>query len=633
MSTIITFYSYKGGVGRSMALANIAVLLVRRGLRVLAVDWDLEAPGLERYFSYFDQHVNTGGLLPFFSKLAEELPMTRLVQNYKDHTWEIKITDNNYLHLIPSGRETHGEYAKMLEEFDWKDFFSTGGGDIIESLRKQWREDYDFVLIDSRTGMSDIGGICTIQMPDVLVAMFTANEQSMLGVSDIVIAAQRGRQCLAYDRMPLTVLPVLSRFTGTSELQTSSSWLDRFAEHFSYAFEDWLPQWIPPRIVFERLKIPQVDWFSFGELLAVVEQGTSDPASMGFAFERITDLLASDFSDLEPALGSIAKKPLDWKLPERIPALSIQSRQTSEYDLYVSYHRGGALEDWTTRFINELKSWLLLELGAEPRIFIDTKCLAVGEDFSTQIKKALDASKCLLAVITPTYFVSDSCLEEWHHFMKREGINRHQLIFPVLARGSQNTLPEFINHFELFDLSKFFSQDNSNPRTFDSSDYSKALRNLSASIARTVRGPKIFISIRDNDPDKIKYQNMLYKAGARHGLGQNNFAILDSHYRSSVADEVINALKSCSAMIQIHNYISENNRPSTWLEAECLLAKSMNIPFVVIMNKSLVHTIAIVHDTHLKTFENTVTEEVIEAGLSKILEIIYNIDSHALNVK
>src|SRR5882724_3937262 len=50
MSRIITFYSYKGGVGRTFALANIAVLLARRGKRVLLMDWDLEAPGLHRYF-------------------------------------------------------------------------------------------------------------------------------------------------------------------------------------------------------------------------------------------------------------------------------------------------------------------------------------------------------------------------------------------------------------------------------------------------------------------------------------------------------------------------------------------------------------------------------------------------------
>lgn len=47
---IATFYSYKGGVGRSMALANVAVLLARWGSKVLVVDWDLEAPGIERYF-------------------------------------------------------------------------------------------------------------------------------------------------------------------------------------------------------------------------------------------------------------------------------------------------------------------------------------------------------------------------------------------------------------------------------------------------------------------------------------------------------------------------------------------------------------------------------------------------------
>ena len=41
---IYTFYSYKGGVGRTMALANIAELFYQSGKKVLMVDWDLEAP-------------------------------------------------------------------------------------------------------------------------------------------------------------------------------------------------------------------------------------------------------------------------------------------------------------------------------------------------------------------------------------------------------------------------------------------------------------------------------------------------------------------------------------------------------------------------------------------------------------
>lgn len=61
LGQIVTFYSYKGGTGRTMALANIACLLgldqgrkkggADAGVpeRVLALDWDLEAPGLHRY--------------------------------------------------------------------------------------------------------------------------------------------------------------------------------------------------------------------------------------------------------------------------------------------------------------------------------------------------------------------------------------------------------------------------------------------------------------------------------------------------------------------------------------------------------------------------------------------------------
>ncbi|WP_268761970.1 AAA family ATPase, partial [Frankia casuarinae] len=53
---IITFYSYKGGSGRTMALANVAWLLAASGKRVLTVDWDLESPGLHRYFRPFLQN-------------------------------------------------------------------------------------------------------------------------------------------------------------------------------------------------------------------------------------------------------------------------------------------------------------------------------------------------------------------------------------------------------------------------------------------------------------------------------------------------------------------------------------------------------------------------------------------------
>ena len=53
MAQVTTFYSYKGGSGRSMTMANVAWALATNGHKVLVIDWDLEAPGLHRYFHPF----------------------------------------------------------------------------------------------------------------------------------------------------------------------------------------------------------------------------------------------------------------------------------------------------------------------------------------------------------------------------------------------------------------------------------------------------------------------------------------------------------------------------------------------------------------------------------------------------
>lgn len=48
MTPFVTiFYSYKGGVGRTLLAANVAILLARRG-KTLLWDLDIEAPGLHR---------------------------------------------------------------------------------------------------------------------------------------------------------------------------------------------------------------------------------------------------------------------------------------------------------------------------------------------------------------------------------------------------------------------------------------------------------------------------------------------------------------------------------------------------------------------------------------------------------
>src|SRR5262245_55970409 len=72
---VITFYSYKGGTGRTMLLANVAWILASNGKRVLTIDWDLEAPGLHRYFHPFlldPTLTSTEGLIDFVTEFAVE---------------------------------------------------------------------------------------------------------------------------------------------------------------------------------------------------------------------------------------------------------------------------------------------------------------------------------------------------------------------------------------------------------------------------------------------------------------------------------------------------------------------------------------------------------------------------------
>jgi Mrp family chromosome partitioning ATPase len=71
---IVTFYSYKGGTGRSMAMANVSWLLALSGFKVLMIDWDLEAPGLHRYFRPFLEDADlaeSDGLIDFAIHFAE----------------------------------------------------------------------------------------------------------------------------------------------------------------------------------------------------------------------------------------------------------------------------------------------------------------------------------------------------------------------------------------------------------------------------------------------------------------------------------------------------------------------------------------------------------------------------------
>jgi hypothetical protein len=316
MNTVYTFYSYKGGVGRSMAMANVAALLAKWGHSVLVIDWDLEAPGLEKYFMREPSVVEgtraeTPGVVDIVTafargeRLAWEECLLRAYPFGKD---------SPPVHILGAGQDTP-EYVERLQTIDWRRIFEQGFGAYLEEMRDAWLAEYEFVLIDSRTGFTDIGGVCTIHLPDVLVLIFTANEQSLNGVIDVAQRAQanfarlpeefgrRKRRVGPDERLERKLLsvPIPSRFEYNTEFKSAANWLKKFADRLGHLYADWLPRGTDTEEVLKQLFVPYIPFWSFGENLPVVQEGTTNPRSIGFAYELLARLLEHDLDWREVA--------------------------------------------------------------------------------------------------------------------------------------------------------------------------------------------------------------------------------------------------------------------------------------------------------------------------------------------
>lgn len=289
--TVITFYSYKGGVGRSFALANTAVLLARWGYRVLVVDWDLEAPGLHLYFEPYLPTSPRSGVVDI---AQEYLAGVRTPSSH-----EVRVDVDGVLDLIAAGRIEESRldpsYARRMQALDWEDLYRLGFAAHLEEYREQWTAKYDFVLIDSRTGVSDIAGICTAQLPDRLVIVFTANDQNLNIVVDIAHLADKARDRLPYDRPRHQVLPVLSRLDNRMEYERAETWQKKCAEVVTPLFRNWLVKSVNPEQMLRHVTIPYISYWSFGELLPVLEEQQPSPDQISFALETVAAVIAQEF--------------------------------------------------------------------------------------------------------------------------------------------------------------------------------------------------------------------------------------------------------------------------------------------------------------------------------------------------
>jgi cellulose biosynthesis protein BcsQ len=303
---IITFYSFKGGTGRSMALANCAWILASNGNRVLVLDWDLESPGLRRYFHPFlvDKSLQTSrGVIDLvwdFCAAAMEVnhdgdpdwvAAKAEVERYAvSLVWE--FAGDGTIDFVPAGR-LNGSYAGRVSSIDWDTLYTRqGGGEFFAQLRDNMRRHYDYVLIDSRTGLSDTASICTMALPDTVVNCFTMNGQSIEGAADAAasIRTRTGR--------PIRIVPVPMRIEDAEQGK-----LEAGRDYVQRIFESFLDHLDPGgrKRYWGEVEVPYKPFYAYEEILATIGDRPLQETSLLASYERLVGVLTGGAIDrLEP---------------------------------------------------------------------------------------------------------------------------------------------------------------------------------------------------------------------------------------------------------------------------------------------------------------------------------------------
>jgi cellulose biosynthesis protein BcsQ len=288
LGRIVTFYSYKGGTGRSMALANFAWILAASGKRVLAIDWDLEAPGLHRYFRPFladSDLFETDGLIDMFWALAGSALQSvhsgdqstvpensaAVIEALDDAKRRLdwKFPTGGYIDFVGAGRQGT-TYSERVNTFDWRRFYEFGGARLLTALKTHLCSRYEWVLIDSRTGVSDTSGICTMQMPDTVVACFTMNRQSIDGVA-AVLRSIRNFRSASVNGSSISLFPVATRIENAEQAR-----LELARSYARPVLADFLPEALRYRAreYWDKMELTYRPSYAFEEVLAAFGDAT-----------------------------------------------------------------------------------------------------------------------------------------------------------------------------------------------------------------------------------------------------------------------------------------------------------------------------------------------------------------------
>ncbi len=180
----VVFYSYKGGVGRTTALIQTAFQLARQGKRVVLVDMDVEAPGLQALLPPTGKPVDEGLIdylwerqTCFFDEHHQpKIELTNIIYSVKDSQ------SRRDLFIVPAGKIGQ-RYIQRLSILSTTHLFSASTDPWYQFEEELWKQyQPDIMLIDARTGLNEWGGLSLLQLADEAFVVLYPSQQNAEGI-------------------------------------------------------------------------------------------------------------------------------------------------------------------------------------------------------------------------------------------------------------------------------------------------------------------------------------------------------------------------------------------------------------------------------------------------------------------
>jgi cellulose biosynthesis protein BcsQ len=456
---ICTFHSSERKAGRTMALANVAELFRRRGRRVIAVDGDFEAPGLDRLFAD-DASVFAGqpGLIDLFADYMAE--MSRPIAAAGDDlalptdALERYITGieggpdpaGSALSLMLAGRrdpDDHQQFDQRVAAFDWEEFSRDWEGDrYLQRLRDSLMQRADLVLVDASAGLSPWSRLCLSLLSDVVTLFCPVGAKSLEQTRRLAQHLANPQLLERRNGRPLDMLVVPARIE-----YEEAELLNRFKQQFLNTFASFVPSALNAgEDGFWKLKIQNIPYFAYRDSIVVARGAEAIAEPLIEAYERLAaaiDTLRTGRAAQAPASDpSPAAEPL--ASADVAPFQTLRARKTDTAKVFISYARDDEAP------VQELYESLE---GAGFKPWLDKKSLLGGEDWQAVVQREIETSDFVVICLSSRGVVKKGYVQaELRKTLEVVNLLPEDTIYLVPVRLDPCDIPRSVQKYNCIDL-------------------------------------------------------------------------------------------------------------------------------------------------------------------------------------